>query len=254
MKRGKSFSEFFWVLCGIIFLLIIWEIISRLYDSFIIFPGPLSVLESFFRLLGDSRFYLSLWNSFLRVLGGIFIAVPLGIAAGIAAGLNKKLAAFLSPLFSIISATPVISVILIAFLLLGTARTPVFAAFLMIFPVVSTNIIEGIKNTNAGYRELFVSFHMNRMEKIKYLYFPVLLPFIFASLKSSLSLCWKVIVAAEVIVQPLRSLGTGMQFARMNLETSELFAWTIATIIASVISQLILSLIIKKIPVKTHEN
>ena len=254
MKASKGFSRLFWTLCGIIFLFFIWEISSRFFDSFLIFPGPLSVLKSLGLLLADSRFYYSLWNSFLRVLGGILIAVPLGIGAGIAAGLNRKFAAFISPFFSIISATPVISVILIAFLFLGAARTPVFAAFLMVFPVVSANIIEGIKNTNTGYRELFISFRMNRMEKIKYLYFPALLPFIFASLKSSLSLCWKVVIAAEVIVQPLRSLGTGMQFARMNLETSELFAWTIATIIAAVISNIILSIILKKIRVKNHEN
>ena len=87
---------------------------------------------------------------------------------------------------------------------------------------------------------------MSRTETLKYLYIPTLVPFILGGLRSSLSLCWKVVVAAEVIVQPLASLGAGMQQARAHLETPELFAWTGATVIAAALSQGLLSLIIRK--------
>jgi NitT/TauT family transport system permease protein len=82
---------------------------------------------------------------------------------------------------------------------------------------------------------------MSRGEFLKYLYIPSLVPFILGGLRSSLSLCWKVVVAAEVIVQPLRSLGTGMQQAKAQLETPELFAWTAATVIAAALTQGLLS-------------
>jgi NitT/TauT family transport system permease protein len=58
-----------------------------------------------------------------------------------------------------------------------------------------------------------------------------LIPYLLAGARSSLSLCWKVIVAAEVIAQPARSLGAGMQAAKAMLETTELFAWTAATVL-----------------------
>ena len=234
-------------IAGIIFLLLLWELASRLYGSEIIFPGPLPVLHSLAELVFTRRFLSALWGSFLRVLGGIIIAVPLGIAAGIAAGLDKRAHAFLRPLFSVISATPVISVILIAFLSFGSGRTPVFTAFLMIFPVMAANVIEGISGADPRLKELFAAFRMSRGETLKYLYIPSLVPFILAGLRSSLSLCWKVVVAAEVIVQPLRSLGAGMQQAKASLETPELFAWTAATVIAAASAQGILSLIIKRL-------
>ena len=59
-------------------------------------------------------------------------------------------------------------------------------------------------------------------------------------------MCWKVVVAAEVLVQPLRSLGAGMQQAKAQLETPELFAWTVATVIAAAATQAVISIAIKR--------
>lgn len=243
MKKTPGY--FLWTLAGIAFLFLLWEFGARAFGSELILPGPLPVLNRFLSLVLTPRFHTALWNSFLRVLSGIAIAVPLGLIAGIAAGLDKRAHAFLKPVFSVIAATPVISVILITFLILGSGRTPVFTAFLMIFPVVAANTIEGIDNADSRLKELFIAFNMNRLETLRYFYIPSLLPFILGALRSSLSLCWKVVVAAEVIVQPLHSLGAGMQQAQARLETADLFAWTAATIIAAALSQGLLSLFLK---------
>ena len=244
-KRDKK-GVLHWTLAGIVFLFLLWELASRVYGSSLILPGPLPVLNSFLHLVSTRRFFTALSSSLVRVVGGIAVAVPLGIAAGIAAGSDRRFNAFLKPLFLVISATPVLSVILIAFIILGSGRTPVFSAFLMVFPVMAANVIEGINSTDPRLKELFTVFRMSRKETLKYLYIPSLFPFILGALRSSLSLCWKVVVAAEVIVQPFRSLGTGMQQAKANLETPELFAWTAATIFAAASTQGILSFVIKK--------
>ena len=242
----KVFSSLQWTIAGIAFLLLIWELAARFYGSLIILPGPLPVLKSFLSLIKTPRFLAALGGSLLRVLGGIAVAVPLGIAAGIAAGLDRRAAAFLRPFFTVISATPVMSVILIAFLFLGSGRTPVFTAFLMVFPVMSANVIEGMKSTDPKLKELFTAFRMSLGETLKYLYVPSLVPFILGGLRSSLSMCWKVVVAAEVLVQPLRSLGAGMQQAKAQLETPELFAWTVATVIAAAFTQAVISVVIRR--------
>jgi NitT/TauT family transport system permease protein len=205
----------------------------------------LPVLTSLAALVPTGRFLTALGGSFVRVLGGIIIAVPLGIAAGIAAGLDRRIRYFLKPLFSVISATPVISVILIAFLFLGSGRTPVFTAFLMIFPVMAANTIQGISSTDPRLKELFAAYRMSPAQTLRYLYIPSIVPFILGGIRSSLSLCWKVVVAAEVLVQPLGSLGTGMQQAKAQLETTELFAWTAATVCAAAFSQGMLTLALK---------
>jgi NitT/TauT family transport system permease protein len=50
-------------------------------------------------------------------------------------------------------------------------------------------------------------------------------------------MAWKVVIAAEVLVQPLRALGTGMQRAKAALDTTDLFAWTLAAIICAALSE-----------------
>jgi NitT/TauT family transport system permease protein len=94
-------------------------------------------------------------------------------------------------------------------------------------------------------RELFALYRLSREETIRRLYMPAIAPFILGGLRSSLSLCWKVVVAAEVLIQPLLALGTGIQRAKAQLETPELFAWTLATIIAAALTELAFSALLR---------
>jgi NitT/TauT family transport system permease protein len=238
-------KQHWWGLAGIAALLAAWEIGARLAGSYLIFPGPVMVLRRFCALLQTARFYRALGQSFLRVLSGILFSAPLGAALGILAGLDKRIQAFLSPLFAVIAATPVMSVILIAFLIFGSERTPVFAAFLMVFPVMAANALAGVRSVDPKLRELFALYRLPLGETIRRLYMPAIVPFILGGLRSSLSLCWKVVVASEVLVQPLLALGTGMQRAKAQLETPELFAWTLATIIAAALSELAAAAILR---------
>jgi NitT/TauT family transport system permease protein len=244
-KSGEQGREgrfsLLWGFLGILFLVLLWELAARISGSELILPGPLPVLKRFIVLAETEAFRYALVKTFLRVMAGIFISAPAGIMIGIAAGLDKRAGSFFRPLFSVIAATPVMSVILIAFLWLGGERTPVFTAFLMVFPVMAANTMAGVKSADEKLRELFALYRLSRQEKLRYLYIPVLTPFILGGLGSALSLCWKVVVAAEVLVQPLGALGTGMQTAKARLETPELFAWTVAAVCAAAFSQGIFS-------------
>jgi NitT/TauT family transport system permease protein len=234
-----------WAAAGIVLLLVLWEIAALLWGNDLLLPGPLPVLGRLVRLVGTERFLASLAESSLRVLLGMLISVPLGVISGVAAGLDRRIGALLKPLFQVISATPVMSVVLIAFLWFGQNRTPVFTAFLVIFPVIAANTMAGITSLDPKLKELFSVYRLSRKERFFSLYLPGIAPFVLGGLRSGLSLCWKVVVAAEVLIQPRFSLGTGMQAAKAQLETAGLFAWTAGTVIAAALSQLLLSLILK---------
>jgi NitT/TauT family transport system permease protein len=238
-------KQYWWGLAGIAALVAAWEIGARVSGSALIFPGPAPALRNFLALLRMERFHRALGGSFLRVLSAILFSVPAGTALGILAGLDRRIAAFFSPLFAVIAATPVMSVILIAFLVFGSERTPVFAAFLMVFPVMAAAALAGVRSVDPKLRELFALYRLSREETIRRLYLPAIVPFILGGLRSSLSLCWKVVVASEVLVQPLFALGTGMQRAKAQLETPELFAWTVATIIAAALTEAAASLLLR---------
>jgi NitT/TauT family transport system permease protein len=242
-RKLKKPALFLWTILGTAVLFLAWELGSRLAGSDLIFPGPLPVLKRWVLLIPNEDFLRALGSSFWRTLLGISISAPLGVGVGIIAGLDPRGGALFRPLFTAIGATPVMSVILIAFLALGAERTPIFTAFLMVFPVMASNTVEGARSVDPRLKELFRVYALSRGEQVRYLYIPGIMPFILGGLRSALSLCWKVVVAAEVLVQPLRALGTGMQRAKAQLETPDLFAWTLATVIAAAVSQGLLSLV-----------
>jgi NitT/TauT family transport system permease protein len=221
-------------------LLLFWELGARILGSELIFPGPLRVGTACFRLIADPRFFASLGATLVRVVLGVATASVLGVAAGAGCALDDRINRLCKPLFTALAATPVLSVILILFLMAGQERTPVITAFLMVFPVMAANTMAGIGSVDPKLRELFRVYRIAPQDTLRCLLFPAILPFIIGGLRGSLSLGWKVVVAAEVLVQPLLALGTGMQNAKAHLETPELFAWTAGAVAAAAFSQALL--------------
>lgn len=226
-----------WVLLGILALLLLWELGSLALGSDLLLPNPWKTFVTLLNLLVTRRFLEALGMSFLRILLSVAIVIPLSLVVGIPAALDRHFRAFMRPLFVVIASTPVLSIILIAFIWFGQERTPIFSAFLMMFPVLTSNIMAGIQSADPRLLEVLELYEIPERRRLRYLYIPSLIPYLFAGLHSALSLCWKVVVAAEVIVQPRQALGTGMQMAKAQLETTELLAWTAATVLMAALTE-----------------
>jgi NitT/TauT family transport system permease protein len=166
----------------------------------------------------------------LRGLAAFAISSALGIAAGLTSGLRPSFGAALAPLLTAIRATPVLALALIALLWFPSDFVPIFTAFLMAFPVMTTSAAEGAKAADPRLLEMSRLFRVPRRKVLLDLRLPAAAPHLIAGAKSSLGLSWKVVVAGEILSQPDRALGTGMQGARMLLETSSVFAWALAAV------------------------
>ena len=59
---------------------------------------------------------------------------------------------------------------------------------------------------------------------------PSAAPHLISGAKNALGLSWKVVVAGEILSQPARALGTGMQSSRLMLESASVFAWALAAV------------------------
>jgi NitT/TauT family transport system permease protein len=55
-------------------------------------------------------------------------------------------------------------------------------------------------------------------------------PFLAAGMNTALGLAFRVAVAAEVLANPKYGIGTKLLHAKYNLETAEVFAWTLYTL------------------------
>ena len=106
-------------------------------------------------------------------------------------------------------------------------------SFLMVFPVIYTNVLSGIRNTDPQLLEMAQVFELPASRRIRYIYVSQVLPYFRAACSLALGLCWKAGVAAEVIGIPDGSMGEKLYSAKIYLDTPDLFAWTLVIVLVS---------------------
>ena len=77
----------------------------------------------------------------------------------------------------------------------------------------------------------------------------MLIPDIFEALKTGVGMGFKVCVMAEILSQVRIGIGREMNYGRLNLDISSVFAWTILLILISTLLQKLLD-IVQKITIK----
>ena len=150
--------------------------------------------------MGD--FWKSVVFSFVRIILGFSLALILGTVLAALSSAFFAVEVLMEPLIMVIKATPVASFIILCLIWIPSRNLSVFISFLMVFPVVYTNILEGIRQTDKQLLEMADSFGAG--------------------------------IAAEVSGIPAGSIGEKLYNAKVYLETPDLFAWTIVIIAVSV--------------------
>jgi NitT/TauT family transport system permease protein len=59
-------------------------------------------------------------------------------------------------------------------------------------------------------------------------------------------MAWKAGIAAEVLLEPVISIGRMIADAKSYIETADLFAWTVVVVVLSVIIERIMVFVLKK--------
>lgn len=228
-------------------ILIVWWIAAKALGAPIILPTPTEVLSTTFGLLCSPAFLSNIGSTVLRALYSFALIVVSGTLCGILAGRFVAFRKAIAPLVSLFKATPVMSVILLAFIWLGTGAVPIFSAFLMAFPVMFVQTMASYDNIDEKLKQMCLVYGIEGSRRLKYLDIPSMAPYILTGARQTLSMVWKVVIAAEVIVLPRHGIGRSMQLAQIQLETNVVFAWTIIAVLLTALGDALFDLLIKKI-------
>jgi NitT/TauT family transport system permease protein len=199
--------------------------------SSLILPPPGEVAAALWRLILSTPFWRAVLGTFSRVAAAFVLSIVAGSATGAASGLSAAVRDFLAPLLTTIRATPVLALILVAMFWLPASGVPVFTAFLMAYPVMHTSVYSGIAETDKELLEMAAVFKVPAKVRFFRLRLPSAETHFLAGAKNALGMCWKVVVAGEVLSQPARALGTGLQDSRLSLDTAGVLAWAAATVL-----------------------
>ena len=230
---------------AVFFWITIWQFASMYLGQEILLASPVSVVRKLFELSFTGNFWQSVGFSFVRIVTGFLLAMFLGIFLAVLAYWSKTVEILIAPVIAVVKSTPVASFIILCLIWIPSRNLSVFISFLMVLPVIYTNILEGIRQTDSKILEMAKVFQVNPGRKIRYIYVSQVLPYFLSACRLSLGMCWKAGVAAEIIGMPKGSVGQMLYMSKIYLDTDDLLAWTVIIVVLSVIFEKLVVLALK---------
>ena len=215
--------------------LIIWQLVSMWIGQEILLVSPAAVFRRLLTLLPTGEFWSSVLFSVVRITGGFLLAAAAGVAGAGLAVKFRRVEEFLRPFVLTIKAIPVASFVILVLIWVPSRNLSVVISFLMVFPIIYTNVLDGEKQMDRKLMEMADVFDLSRPVRLRYLYLPQILPYFRTGCSVGLGLCWKAGVAAEVIGLPDGSIGERLYEAKVYLNTPDLFAWTVVIVLVSLV-------------------
>ncbi|MFA5562552.1 MAG: ABC transporter permease subunit, partial [Eubacteriales bacterium] len=176
---------------ALVFWLLVWQGAALLVNVPVMLPTPRAVASAWAELAATKAFYLSTLYSLARVMAGFALGVLLGLLSAGLISASRIADTLLSPLLVCIKSTPIASFIMLSWVFVGSANLPTLVAALMVLPVVSANMVEGVRKIDRRLVEVTQVFGFSRRKRLRHLYLPSLLPYVRSALLTSLGFAWK---------------------------------------------------------------
>ena len=228
MRRPRTIRAW-----AVLVWLALWQLGAMAIDQQIILVSPLRVLSRLWELIPTPDFL----GEHRLLPGADHRRLPSGVAAGtVLAALSarfRRVEELLAPAMLAIKSIPVASFIILALILFSSRNLAVPISFLIVLPVLYSNVLGGIRAADSQLMEMARVFRIPVGRSIRYVYLPQVMPYFLSACGSALGLCWKSGIAAEVIGMPEGSIGEQLQQAKVYLDTPDLFAWTLVIVLVS---------------------
>jgi NitT/TauT family transport system permease protein len=159
---------------GILFIVIIWSILSFLFTNAIV-PNPLKVVIHIPVLVLRNDLLSDLFITIMRAACGFLLAVAAGTMIGLLTGSILSAERILFVPVALIQASPPLLWIIPLILVIGTGGTaPTVLVFFVVLPLVIINIQEGMKSISSELKEVCRMYIPTTICRLTKLYIPVL--------------------------------------------------------------------------------
>lgn len=186
------------VICA---LLVLWEILARfdLIDARF-FPAPTVIVSSIMSPDGFRNLLGALGITLYRVLVGFVSGVCVGIVVGLIAGMNKYVAAIVTPLVGALYPIPKIAILPLVILIFGLGDVSLFIVVFIgvVFPVL-LNTLAGVRAIDPIYRDVGKNVHATRWRVFWTIALPGALPGIITGIRVAWGMALLIIIGSEFI-------------------------------------------------------
>ncbi|MCL4746780.1 MAG: ABC transporter permease subunit [Burkholderiaceae bacterium] len=180
--------------------LALWAVAAALLPAYLL-PGPVTVGGELVHLLTTAVLAWQVFISLVNVTVSVALAFSIGFGLALAAHYVRPLRLLIHHRLSpILNAFPAIGWTLIAVLWFGlTQATVIFSVTVILLPFCLVNLHEGLDTLDADVLEMARSYTRLERRTLRLVVLPLLVPFVFASLRLSFGVAWKVTLTAELL-------------------------------------------------------
>lgn len=247
MKLQKTALRILLSILAVLFWIGVWWIVADRIGKPLLLPAPPAVLERLLILAQTPAFWNVVRLSVTRILSGVLLSVLIGVILAILSSLLPPVRILLRPLLAAIRATPVAAFIVLIWLWIGADEVPTIITVLIALPVVYSNVETGIRERPQELCEMARAFRVPLFRRLLLLDVPAVLPSFHSALETSIGLGWKAGVAAEILVRPALAIGRKISDANYNLDSVDLFAWTLTVVLLSLLLEYLFSFLLDRV-------
>ncbi len=222
---------------SVVLLVASWEALSLIVGEDFLLASPIQVAKRLFQLPFENGFIQTSFFSLGRIFTGFLLAFVLGLILAVLSSQFQFVEYLLWPYVNVMKAVPVASFIILSLIWFSYEKLTIFIAFLIAFPAIYSNVLQGMKNADAQLLEVASLYQVPFVRRLKYVYLPSVKPFLLSSCNVAVGMAWKAGVAAEVIGIVKGSIGERLYEAKIYFLNADLLSWTVVIICLSIISE-----------------
>ena len=232
------------VLC---FWLALWQVLSVAVGHSVLLPQPIEVFNELINLVITIGFWSTILYSTFKIMLGLLLGIILGFIFALISFKFNIVKQIIHPAIVTLRSVPVASFIILILVWVSANNLSVVIAMIMGFPIVYINMYTAFTQLDSNLNEMARVFNLEREVKIRYIYFPQILPFFKSAILLAVGFCFKSGITAEILSLQENTIGDQLFTAKMYLEIPKLFAWTIVIIALNFLLEKITVCLIKKI-------
>lgn len=184
-----------------IFLLLLWEILSRtgLLDIRF-FPPPTAIIRTFINMVASGVLFENVGVSLYRIFLGFLLGVIPGVVVGLLMGLYSPIRHFMSPIVMALMPIPTLALLPMIIILfgIGDLSKVITIAGSVFFPVV-INTVAGVLNIDSIYLDVAKNYEAGRVNFFMKIALPGALPVMLEGIQMGQAIALLTIVAAEMM-------------------------------------------------------
>jgi NitT/TauT family transport system permease protein len=211
-----------------------WEGAARIPISFA-FPTFSETMVALWSMIVDFSLLHALGITLQPLVVGLLISAGLGVAIGVAMGLDARVHWLASPVFIVAQAAPLAALIPLIIFAYGiglTAKTLVVC--IMAMPVIVLNSYVAVRHTPISFLEMGQSFLGSRRQVITRIVLPSASPVVFAGLRLGCAAAFVGAILAELLISPV-GIGDLISFNRSIADYPKMYAAIVSIVVVSML-------------------